>query len=277
MVFCKDLPCHGVKESEISIGSNLTVENNVRILGIGDEPKSFTFGDNVFIGEEVKIIGNQVTILDYTKIHNHTFIFAPFPITIGHNCWIGQNVILNAEAELRLGNNVCIAAYTQLWTHIKFGDTLEGCRFNSTRPMVIEDDVWIAGQCVVAPIHAHKKSMALAGSVVLNDMLENRIYAGVPAVDLTHKLGPQFEEVPAETKFTKMNEYLDDFLAGLGQARNHDIEVVNGYPEQPDPGRTYFNVADRTYTKRNTEIERNFMHYLLPEKAKFIPFSGAQK
>ncbi len=275
MLFCKGLPCYGVKESEIATGINFTAENNVRVFGIGDEPKSFTFGDNVYIGEEVKIIGNRVTILDYVKIHNHTFIFAPFPITIGYNCWIGQNVILNAEAELTIGNNVCIAAYTQLWTHIKFGDTLEGCRFNSTNPMIIEDDVWIAGQCVVAPIHAHKKSMAMAGSVVLDDMLENRIYAGVPAVDITHKLGPQFEDVATETKFARMNKYLDDFLAGVGKVPNHGLEVVMGYPENRDPGRTYFNVSDRTYTKRNTEIEQKFMHYLLPEKAKFIPFSGA--
>lgn len=276
MVSYKGVLCRGVKENEITAGINFTAENNVRLIGIGDEPKSFTFGDNVYIGEDVKIIGNRVTILDYTKVHNHTFIFAPFPITIGYNCWIGQNVILNAEAELKLGNNVCIAAYSQLWTHVKFGDTLEGCRFNSTKPMFIEDDVWIAGQCVVAPIHAGKKSMVLAGSVVLHDLMENRIYAGAPATDITHKIGPQFDEVSTETKLAKMKKHLEDFLAGLGSPPGHGIAVVSEYPEKPDPGKTYFNVADRTYTKRNTEMEHRFMNYLLPEKAKFIPFSGAR-
>lgn len=271
----KGLHCRGVKEDEITTGINFAVEDNVRLIGIGDGPKSFVFGDNVFIGEDVKIIGNRVMILDYTKVHNHSFIFAPMPITIGYNCWMGQNVILNAEAELTIGNNVCIAAYSQLWTHVKFGDTLEGCRFNSTKPMIIEDDVWIAGHCVVAPIHARKKSMALAGSVVLHDMIENHIYAGVPARDITEKLGPQFETVSVDAKFEKMKKYLDEFLCAQGRAHDHSIEIVREYPANPDPCKTYFNVGNRTYTKRNTEIEHEFMKYLLPEKAKFIPFSGA--
>jgi hypothetical protein len=67
------------------------------------------------------------------------FHFRPLPITIGYNCWIAQNVILNAEAEFTMGNNVCIAAYSQLWTHVKFGDSLERCRFCSTKPMIVED------------------------------------------------------------------------------------------------------------------------------------------
>ncbi len=272
----KGLHCRGVKEDEITTGINFTVENNVRLFGVGAGLKSFVFGDNVYIGEDVKIIGNRVTILDYTKVHNHTFIFAPMPITIGYNCWIAQNVILNAEAEFTMGNNVCIAAYSQLWTHVKFGDTLEGCRFCSTKPMIIEDDVWIAGQCVVAPIHARKKSMALAGSVVLHDMVENHIYAGVPARDITEKVGPQFDTVSIGVKLDKMNRHLDGFLRALGGPRGQSIEIVSEYPSNLDPLKTYFNVGDRTYTKRNTEIEHKFMNYLLPEKAKFIPFSGAR-
>lgn len=267
----KGFKCTNLKEDEILIGTNAKIEENVRLIGIGADPKSIEIGDNVYIGEDTKIIGNNIRILDYTKLHNHCFVYAPKPLSIGYNCWIGQNVILNAEAELIIQNNVCIAAYSQLWTHIKSGDTLEGCRFHSYKRMTIEDDVWIAGHCIVAPIHAEKKSMALAGAVIVKDMAENHIYAGIPAKDITNKLGPQFEEVPVERKYKKMKEYLSHFLSIMNRDVENTIEIVLEYPKSLNPHTSYFCLRDRTYTKRNTEIEHRFMEFLLPEKGKFIP------
>lgn len=263
-----------IKEEELSIGTNVVIEENVRVIGIGEEDKSIIIGDNVYIGEDVKLMGNKIEILDYTKLHNHSFLYAKKPLFIGYNCWIGQNVILNAEECLTIRNNVCISAYSQLWTHIKFGDTLEGCRFHSYKKMEIDDDVWLGGNCIVAPIHARRKSMALAGSVIVRDMEENHIYAGEPAKDMTDRLGPQFEEIRVEEKYKRMKEYLAEFLNGKRSDVKGAIEIVMEYPGLLNKRVTYFNVSERTYTKRNTKIEWEFMHYLLPQKAKFIPVSG---
>lgn len=267
----KGLRCDNIKEEDISIGTNAKFEEDVHLIGIGDEPKSIVIGDNVYIGEHVKVIGNSIKILDYTKVHNHCFLYALKPLSIGYNCWIGQDSILNAEAELVVQNNVCIAAYSQLWTHIRFGDTLQGCRFHSYKKMIIEDDVWFGGHCIVAPIHAKKRSMALAGAIITKDMEENHIYAGIPAKDVTDKLGPQFEDVPLERKYQKMKDYLHEFLGGMNQNVENTFEIVLEYPKITNPYITYFNVKDRTYIKRNTRIEHKFMDYLLPEKGKFIP------
>lgn len=265
------LNCTNINKEDITIGTNFKIEGRIQLIGVGPDPKSFVFGDNVYIGEDVKIIGNNVKILDYTKLHNHCFIYAPEPLSIGFNCWIGQNTILNAEATLLIKNNVCISAYSQLWTHIKFGDTLEGCRFNSYHEMTIEDDVWFGGNCIVTPIVAQKKSMVLAGSVVTKDLKENRIYAGSPAVDITEKMGYQFDNISLVTKLSKMNEYLKIFLTNINNKSENTIEIVLDYPEELNPHISYFNVRKRTYTKRNSKIEQEFMNFLLPEKAKFIP------
>ncbi len=77
---------------------------------------------------------------------------------------------------------------------MRFGDPLQGCRWESSKPMVIEDDVWFVGHCLVSPIHAKAKSMAMLGSLVTKDMEANRTYAGTPAKDMTEKLGPQYSE-----------------------------------------------------------------------------------
>jgi hypothetical protein len=137
--------------------------------------------------------------------------------------------------------------------------------------MVIEDDVWIAANCILAPIHAGEKSMALAGAVVLKDMKDNHIYAGVPAKDISRKMGVQFDEVALERKYKKMKEYLKAFLKLGRREMGGEIEIVTQYPAFLKPNVSYFNVSDRSYIKRKTEIERLFMNYLLPEKAKFIP------
>ena len=263
--------CKNINKEDITIGTNFEIEERVQLIGIGPDRKSFVFGDNVYIGEDVKIIGNNVRILDYTKLHNHCFIYAPEPLSIGFNCWIGQHTILNAEAALTIKNNVGIGAYSQLWTHIKFGDTLEGCRFNSYSKMTIEDDVWFVGHCIVSPVHAQKRSMALVGSVIIKNMEENRIYAGSPAVDMTDRMGHQFDNIPLDTKLSKMNDYLETFLTNTNNKSENTIEIVLDYPEELNPYISYFNVRERTYTKRNSKIEQKFMNFLLPEKAKFIP------
>lgn len=263
--------CVNFKKEDISLGKNVIIEEDVKLIGLGNQKKKIEIGDNVYIGESVKIIGDQVTIRDYTKLHNHSFLYALKPMILGYNNWIGQNVILNSEETLILGNNVCIAAYSQVWTHMKYGDRLEGCRFLKYEKTVIEDDVWIGPKCIIAPINAKRKSMALAGSVIVDDMEENHVYAGVPAKDVTGKTGPQFCSRKTEDKIKEMNDHWKAFQNILKGKLKGKVVIVTKYPKKIEKGITYFNVIERTYTKWNTELEIRFMNYLLPEKGKFIP------
>ncbi len=65
-----------------------------------------------------------------------------------------------------------------------------------------------------------------------------------------------------------MEKYLNDF----GNSKN--IKIVKKYSNNLDFSIRYFNVKDRTYTKRLSKEEILFMKYLLPEKAKFIPLNN---
>lgn len=244
-------------KKRVRIGKNVTIEVD-----------ELELGDGVFIGDNVSIRGPKVSIGDYTMIRENTQIFGKNTCQIGMNCWIGQGVILDASDKMTLGNGVGIGAHSQLWTHIKFGDTLQGCTWANSKPMVVEDDVWFVGHCLVSPIHAAARSMAMLGSVVTRDMAENRVYAGTPAKDITDKVGPQFQPVTLEQKYEGMLRKLAEFSS------NHDvqgrIEIVKEWPRQMDPAISYFNVATRQYTKRLTDIEMDFMlHLLVP--IKFYP------
>jgi hypothetical protein len=123
------------------------------------------------------------------------------------------------------------------------------------------------GHCIVSPIKAEDKSMAMAGSVITKDMKFNEIYAGSPAKSISDKIGFQFNEVTIADKKAKMIEYLNDFDPNI-----KNIKIVTNLDNiLIDKNISYFNVSDRTYTKRLTKSEIAFMKFLLPAKAKFVP------
>lgn len=259
-----------IQAEDIYIGKNTIIEPSVKIRGIKGNAKKIYIGDNCYIGENVQIICDEFSIGDYSKIQHDTNIHGYLPCKIGHNAWIGQFTIIDSIGGMTIGNNCGIGAHSQLWSHIKFGDTLEGCRFLMEKPMNIGNDVWFVGHCIVSPILAKDKSMAMVGSVVTKDMLYNEIYAGSPAKSISDKIGLQFKEVSIAEKLKKMNLYLNQW-----NEKAISIKIVSDNSEidinRPDI--SYFNVSERTYTKIGSDEEISFMKYLLPEKAKFTPIN----
>jgi acetyltransferase-like isoleucine patch superfamily enzyme len=258
---------YNIKVENLIVGKNTIIEPSVVIRGINGKSKKIVIGDNCYIGENVQIICDEFSIGDYSKIQHDTNIHGYKPCHIGHNAWIGQYSIIDSIGGTTIGNNCGIGAHSQIWSHIKFGDTLEGCRFLNEKPMEIGNDVWFVGHCIVSPIKAEDKSMAMVGSVITKDMKSNEIYAGSPAKSISDKIGFQFSEVTIADKKAKMIEYLNDFDPNI-----KNIKIVTNLDNiLIDKNISYFNVSDRTYTKRLTKSEIDFMKFLLPAKAKFVP------
>lgn len=259
---------HNFQAEHVSIGKNSFIEEDVIIKGIDGKAKNIVIGDNVYIGKSVQIICDDFHVGDYSKIHHHTNIHGYKPCFIGHNAWIGQYTIIDCIGGTTIGDNCGIGAHSQLWSHIKYGDTLEGCRFKEEKELIIGKDVWLVGHCIVSPIVAKDKSMALVGSVVTKDMEFNTIYAGSPAKAISDKIGPQFKEISIEEKFSKMKDY----LTTSGVSKENIKIVTNDEEINLHNNISYFNVGNRTYTKKKTEDEIFFMKFLLPDKAKFTPY-----
>jgi acetyltransferase-like isoleucine patch superfamily enzyme len=236
-----------------------------------------TLGTGTFVGKNVKIVGRgSVTIGDYTKIHDGCFINVPYDdsyVTIGHNCWFGQNCVIDGTGGLEIRNNVGVGIASHIYTHIAHGDTLDGCRFFSKKTTIIDDDAWIVGQCLISPVYIAKKSMIMLGSVVTKDTNPNRIYAGVPAKDITDAMGgPPWVDKSADVKMAEMQNLIKAYCEE-NRLPEHPlkIRVCSEYPSEMEPEYTYFNVSDRTYTKLNTLQERDFMVWLTSYRGRFIP------
>ncbi len=113
----------------LTLGNNLHIESTASTRGLNGLAKNIKIGDNVYIGHNVQIICDDFSIGDYSKIQHNCNIHGYKPCSIGHNAWIGQFLIIDSMGGAKIGNNCGIGAHSQLWSHIKFGNTLEGRKF----------------------------------------------------------------------------------------------------------------------------------------------------
>lgn len=249
----------------IGFGSYISPKSKIISLN-GGLPKDICIGDYVYIGDDVQIICDSFHIGDYSKIHHNTNIHGK-SVHIGHNAWIGQYTIIDGLGGTSIGNNCGIGAHSQLWSHMRYGDTLEGCRFDTVSELIVGNDVWFVGHCIVSPIQAEDKSMALVGSVITKNMEYNHTYAGCPARDITDKFGSQFADVTIDQKMDKLTSYWQE----CGSPST--ICIVASLDSIKDDGKSYFDVSTRQYIKTLSDEEHVFMKYLLPTRAKFTPLN----
>lgn len=254
---------------DLSVGDRTHIGTNVVL---GPNCRSVTIGFGCFIGNDVYIDVEDLVVGDYTTIH-HGSVLHGVRTRIGHNCWVGHYTIIDSlGGDTRIGNNVGVGAHSQLWSHMKFGDVLNGCRWNSSSRLWIDDDVWLVGHCVVGPIHAEEKSMLMTGSVAVRDMASNRIYAGSPAIDVSANLGSQFEEVADAEKARRFNSLRAEFCAANGIDADHFVLVEN-YVRDADF--TQFRMRDRSYLPIRSNEEYDFIRFMLYDKAKWTPLNTA--
>lgn len=108
----------------------------------------------------------------------------PWFLTMGDNCWIGENAWLdNTFAPVTIGSNVCISQGAYLctgnhdWTDTAFG--LREC------PLEIADGAWIGAKALVLPGAKIESHVVLAaGSVLSSPTKPYMVYGGNPATEI---------------------------------------------------------------------------------------------
>ena len=127
--------------------------------------RKFSLGDYSVV-ESFACINNavgDVIIGDHTRIGLHNTIIGP--VTIGHHVNLAQGITVTA-----LNHN--------------FEDARKRIDEQgvSTKPVVIEDDIWIGANAVVLPgVTIGHHSVVAAGAVVTKDVAPHSLVAGVQA------------------------------------------------------------------------------------------------
>lgn len=257
-----------IEAREVRIGRGVVVESGAYIGGRGAPADRVVLGDFAYVGREARILAPEFWLGDYSKLHAFSFVHGELPTRIGRNCWFGGNVVLDSLGGLDIDDNVGVGAQSQIWTHIQFGDIVQGCRFHSRRYVYIPSDVWFVGHCIVSPVAIGERAMALVGSVITKDMMADHVYAGVPAVDVTDKTGPQFDKISTSQKIEILSKLIEDYER---ERPDHSgrLHACSSIPEQTND-KTYFDVRGRVYNKRLAPAEVAFLRRNVP-LIKFAP------
>ena len=131
--------------------------------------KNISLGRNVNIMENSYLYANdhgELIIGDnFTSNNNVFFVSSSSKIIIGDNCMVGPNCVLRSSNH----------NFDRVDIPIK--QQKDKCSY-----IIIEDDVWLASNCVItAEVTIKKGSVIGAGSVVLKDVEPYSLMGGVPA------------------------------------------------------------------------------------------------
>lgn len=178
------------------MGKYLGLIKKILGLSIFFKKKNKSHTSNIFISKlayvcpsaKLDIVhGGQISIGENTEILSGVILMTyGGKISIGKNCSINPYTILYGHGDLVIGDNVLIAGQCMLipanhrFERLDIPINQQGV---SSKGIIIEDDVWIAGGCqILDGVVIGKGSIVAAGSVVTKSIEPYSIVAGIPAV-----------------------------------------------------------------------------------------------
>ena len=116
-------------------------------------------------------------------VHYKTEIRAPYRLAVGKGSIIGDNVILDARNDLRIGRNANLSSNVSIYTEQHdYRDPMFGYDNERNKAVVIGDRVWIGSNVVVLPgVTIGEGAVCCAGCVVTRDVAPYDVVAGIPA------------------------------------------------------------------------------------------------
>jgi acetyltransferase-like isoleucine patch superfamily enzyme len=117
-------------------------------------------------------------------ITSDVFIDHPYNVYIGKSVIINQKAVIQAspQAAVTIGNHVRISFGAIILTaSLSTGDDFVN-RGHEHKPVIIEDNAWIAAGAVILPgVTIGAGSIVAAGAVVTKSVAPNTVVGGVPA------------------------------------------------------------------------------------------------
>lgn len=198
---CSEEKVDAYRKNGATIGQNVTLGKGTIIIAdyieIDDDASIGTdcylkaeklkLGKMAVIGNNANIICRRVRIGDVFFSGNNILIggggaFGPnSELEIGNNCLISSECIINTAEKVTLGNEVALSPRVQIYTHNHWQSVLEGYHANFA-PVTIGDHSYITGNCLITPgVNIGKGCTTLANSLILQDVEDYTVVAGVPA------------------------------------------------------------------------------------------------
>ncbi|HXT18594.1 MAG TPA: acyltransferase [Gemmatimonadaceae bacterium] len=139
-------------------------------------------GQNVWLGVELRrVLARHIFKRcgeNFKAFHNVEFSFG-YNMEVGDNVVVHRQVLLDDRGGIRLGNNVSISDYANVYSHthsiVEQREVTNACT-------VIDDGVRITYHAtVLAGVHVHEQGMVGAMAVATKDVRPYHVYVGIPA------------------------------------------------------------------------------------------------
>lgn len=145
------------------------------------------------VGQRVRTIGRpRIENFGFMQIGNSTILRsinvpvelcteADATLRIGDACSLNYGVSVGATQRIEIGHRVRFGPYVMV-VDSEFHDLYQRAKRPTPRPVVIEDDVWIAAKASILPgVTIGRGSVIGASSVVNKDVPPFSVAVGVPA------------------------------------------------------------------------------------------------
>ncbi len=166
------------------VGENISIGQYVKILG-----KNIEIGSQTEIGDYVKLNAKQgkINLAENIRIAEFATINAfNGKIEIGNFSTINNFVIIDGYGKgVSIGKGVRIAAHTMIISSNHIFESTNQFIYEqglSSKGIRIEDDVWIGSGCkILDGVHIKKGAIIAAGAVVTKNVEPYEVVGGVPA------------------------------------------------------------------------------------------------
>jgi acetyltransferase-like isoleucine patch superfamily enzyme len=139
-------------------------------------------GQNVWLGVELRRALAQHIFKrcgENFKAFQHVEFSFGYNMEVGDNVVVHRHVLLDDRGGIRLGNNVSISDYANIYSHthsiVEQRDVTNACT-------VLDDGVRVTYHAtVLAGVHVHEQGMVGAVAVATKDVRPYHVYVGIPA------------------------------------------------------------------------------------------------
>ena len=144
--------------------------------------RSVAGGQNVWLGVELRrLLAGHIfkRCGENFKAFQHVEFSFGYNVEAGDNVVVHRHVLLDDRGGIKLGNNVSISDYANIYSHthsiVEQREVTNACT-------VLEDGVRITYHAtVLAGVHVHEQGMVGALAVATKDVRPYQVYVGIPA------------------------------------------------------------------------------------------------
>lgn len=185
-----------IKATNCCIGDNVTIGNDNNVL-VGEElviGSNSSIGDNNTITCLKCILGNYLYLDSNVIIGHGGKISYDSTLEIGNHCMICSYVKINVNYSIKIGNDVGIGEYVDIWTHGSFPPILQGfpSQFGSVK---VGNNVWLPAKSTVLPNVVIGDNVVIGVNSLINKSLPSGcLAAGIPARIIKENQYPKFDK-----------------------------------------------------------------------------------